>query len=130
MTNWIDIRDDVPNDGDECLVVTEGRRIVDAHYAIEYLNFAGGFYTKMGTYVYDITHWMPRPELPPPPRPKGPFDGFLKVHPLKGHVTYPRSIRITYHEEKYDLACGPGKISVDGFIDWLNEMWTKNEQTG
>lgn len=118
MNDWIDIRDDVPDDGDRCLVVTKERSVVATRY-VEGPLVVPGFWIDEEGYIDGVTHWKLRPKLPPMPKLKGPFK---LIDSSTGPV-------ILYGNRTYGLTWTIGETR-HGLVDWLNEMWTKDKLAG
>lgn len=59
---WIDVKERVPTAGHRYLVARAGSRLPDV------AGFTGGQWGSCGHIISDVTHWMPLPEPPTPPK--------------------------------------------------------------
>lgn len=124
-TDWIDVREGLPGNGTKWLVVTETSvRAVARYIGGQWkADWAG---SSIVSILGKITHYQALPDLPPP-RPKGPFKGYLSLskHHMKEEY---RFLHISGGGEKWEIVwAGDGPVS--DFIDWLNDVSAKVEVT-
>ena len=59
MTDWISVKDDIPVNEDDVLVLLDGKNA-----DIAWFNGYDGTWHTNGYYSGTVTHWMPLPEPP------------------------------------------------------------------
>ena len=129
VDGWIDVRSELPkNAADEWEALTETRRLVIAKYVPrrqEWIACWGG--ETIVSVVARITHYRALPDLPPPPRPRGPF--WWHWWPDK-NSTVAHAIKILCDRDVFVIGWRDPALDPQPFIDWLNETVAKLKPVG
>ncbi len=123
---WIDVRDELPEDGLNRWAVTVGRDMVKAYLAPKCRGRKRCWRNSETDVILHVTHYRELPDLPPPPRPRGPFSALLTKCTGKP-MLYSRVTVDIYRDDEWCRIDWHEHQPVDLFIAWLNEQWAKRE---
>lgn len=119
---WIDVRDALPEDGKAYVIATVDRDEAFAKYRgrsrpNELPHWAEDRMPGRIWTLKQVTHYMPRPALPPPPRPRGPFRWTRS-----NEIEFSGSSGTNYLS---DLRLA--NVTGERMAGWLNGLWAKRE---